>query len=576
MKTCQVLRLLTMKRLFFPLILVITILAACTTATPELASPTAAPTRSATSIVAPSPTATATPLPATVPPVAPIAGLPQGTDGYPWWNDSVFYEIFVRSFYDSTGDGIGDLNGLSEKLDYLQDLGVTGLWLMPIHPSPSYHGYDVTDYYAIHPDYGTLDDFKRLLAEAKQRNIRVIIDFVLNHTSREHPWFVASQDPQSPYRDWYVWNETDPGQEHWHRAPNGDYYYGYFWEGMPDLNYKTPEVTEKMNDVARFWLQEVGVDGLRLDAAKYLIEEGTVIQNSESTHAWYESFRPDYKEYKPDAMTIGEVWDIVSVSADYAQGDELDLTFDFDLAQAIITGVRARRADGIARAFKINQGVFQPLQFGSFLTNHDQNRVVSQLAGDIDRAKLAAVIYLTGPGVPFIYYGEELGMIGKKPDEDIRTPMQWTPEKNGGFTTGNPWRLPYSDYTTKNVETQSADPDSILALYKQLIALRNQHAALRVGDYVEVQTGNSEVFAMLRVSQDEAALIVVNLGQDAVSDYGLTVAQSNLLPGEYRAVPMLGQADPSALTVNAQGGFEKFQPRPALPPQSYLVLQVQK
>jgi glycosidase len=447
---------------------------------------------------------------------------------------------------------------------------------MPVHPSPSYHGYDVQDYYDINPDYGTLDDFKRLVAEAKKRNIRIIIDFVLNHTSREHPWFVASQDPQSPYRSWYVWSETDSGQPNWHRAPTGDYYYGYFWEGMPDLNYKTPEVTAKMNDVARFWLQEIGIDGLRLDAAKYLIEEGTVIQNSDSTHQWYENFRPEYKQYNPTALTIGEVWDIVSVSADYAQGDELDLTFDFDLAQAIVTGVRARRADGITRAFKINQGVFQPLQFGSFLTNHDQNRVVSQLAGDVDRAKLAAVIYLTGPGVPFVYYGEELGMIGKKPDEDIRTPMQWTPEKHGGFTTGTPWRLPYSDYDKKNVETQSADPDSILSLYKQLIALRNQHAALRVGDYVEVQTGNSEVFAMLRVSQEEAVLIIVNLGKDAVSDYSLSVAKSNVQPGEYRTVPMLGQADPSALTVNAQGGFEKFQPRPALPPQSYLVLQVQK
>jgi glycosidase len=562
-----------MKRYLLLIIIAIASLAACTTSTPT-AAPSITPAAPPTPIITPRPTATATAAP--VPPVASIAGLPQGTDGYPWWNDTVFYEIFVRSFYDSTGDGIGDLNGLIEKLDYLQDLGVTGLWLMPIHPSPSYHGYDVTDYYDINPDYGTLDDFKRLVAEAKQRNIRVIIDFVLNHTSREHPWFVASQDLQSPYRSWYVWSEADPGQPNWHRAANGAYYYGYFWEGMPDLNYKTAEVTEKMNDVARFWLQDIGVDGLRLDAAKYLIEEGTVIQNSDSTHQWYENFRPEYKAYNPDAMTIGEVWDIVSVSADYAQGDELDLTFDFDLAQAIVTGVRARRADGITRAFKINQGVFQPLQFGSFLTNHDQNRVVSQLAGDVDRAKLAAVIYLTGPGVPFVYYGEELGMIGKKPDEDIRTPMQWTPEKNGGFTTGTPWRLPYSDYAKKNVETESADPNSILTLYRQLIALRNQHAALRVGDYVEVQTSNSEVFAVLRVSQEEAALIVVNLGKEAVSDYGLSVTKSNMKPGEYRAVSMLGSAESATLTVNAQGGFEKFQPLPALPPQSYLVLQVQK
>lgn len=509
-------------------------------------------------------------------PVAPLSGLPQGTDGYPWWNDSVFYEIFVRSFYDASGDGIGDLNGLISKLDYLQDLGVTGLWLMPIHPSPSYHGYDVTDYYTVNPDYGTLDDFKRLVAEAKKRGIRLIIDFVLNHTSKEHPWFVASQDPQSPYRDWYVWSKTDPGQDHWQRAANGDYYYGFFGEHMPDLNYTTPAVTAKMEDVARFWLQDIGVDGLRLDAAKYLVEEGTVVQNSAATHQWYKNFRPEYKKYKPDAMTIGEVADLAPVSADYAQGDQLDLTFDFDLAQAVVTGVRARRAEGIARAFKVNQNVFKPLQFGSFLTNHDQNRVVSQLAGDVERAKLAAVIYLTGPGVPFVYYGEEIGMLGRKPDEDIRTPLQWTAETNAGFTTGTPWRQPYSDYITKNVAAESADPNSILSLYRQLIRLRNQHAALRVGEYVEVKTNNPEVFAMLRVSAAEAALIVVNLGKAAVSDYALAAAASHVKPGDYQAVPMLGAEAAASLTIDAQGGFDKYQPLPTLPAHSYLVLQLQK
>jgi alpha-amylase len=554
-----------MKRLLFPFLLSITILAACTTA------PMLPPTAPAVM-----PLATVMAAGAPVPPVAPISGLPQGTDGYPWWNDSVFYEIFVRSFKDNNGDGIGDINGLIEKLDYLQDLGVTGLWLMPIHPSPSYHGYDVKDYYTINPDYGTLDDFKRLVAEAKQRGIRIIIDYVLNHTSVEHPWFVASQDPQSPYRDWYVWSKTDPGQTNWHRAANGDYYYGFFGEHMPDLNYTNPEVTAKMEDVARFWLQDVGIDGLRLDAAKYLIEEGTVIQNSDSTHQWYKNFRPEYKKYNPNAMTIGEVWDLAPVSAEYAQGDQLDLTFDFDLAQAIITGVRARRAAGITKAYRVNQNVFQPLQFGSFLTNHDQNRVVSQLAGDLDRAKLAAVIYLTGPGVPFVYYGEELGMLGKKPDEDIRTPMQWDAERNGGFTDNIPWRMPYTDYPKKNVAALSADPASIWSLYRQLIHLRNEHAALRVGDYVEVQTDNSEVFAALRVSKEEAALIVVNLGQDAVSDYGLAVAASNVKPGDYRAVPMLGEGKSSNLTINTQGGFADYQPLLTLPAQSYLVLQLQK
>jgi alpha-amylase len=186
------------------------------------------------------------------------------------------------------------------------------------------------------------------------------------------------------------------------------------------------------------------------------------------------------------------------------------------------------------------------------------------------------VIYLTGPGVPFVYYGEELGMLGKKPDEDIRTPMQWDAERNGGFTDNIPWRMPYTDYPKKNVAALSADPASIWSLYRQLIHLRNEHAALRVGDYVEVQTDNSEVFAALRVSKEEAALIVVNLGQDAVSDYGLAVAASNVKPGDYRAVPMLGEGKSSNLTINTQGGFANYQPLLTLPAQSYLVLQLQK
>jgi alpha-amylase len=570
-----------MKRYLLLAVISIALLAACTTTTPTVTSTVVPSALTASARSAPIATPRPTVMPAAVLPVAPIRGLPQGTAGYPWWNDSVFYEIFVRSFYDSNGDGVGDLNGLISKLDYLQSLGVTGLWLMPIHPSPSYHGYDVTDYYSINPDYGTLDDFKRLLAEAKQRNIRIIIDFVLNHTSNEHPWFIASQDPQSPYRNWYVWSRTDPGQPNWHRAANGDYYYGFFSDQMPDLNYTNPEVTAKMEDVARFWLQEIGVDGLRLDAAKYLIENGTSIQNTDATHQWYKNFRPIYKKYNPNAMTIGEVWDLAPISADYAQGDQLDLTFDFDLAQALVTGARARRADGIADAFRVNQNVFKPLQFGSFLTNHDQNRVVSQLAGDVDRAKLAAVIYLTGPGVPFVYYGEELGMIGRKPDEDIRTPMQWSADQNAGFTTGTPWRLLYSDYVTKNVETESADPNSILSLYRQLIAQRNQHAALRVGTYVEVSTNNTAVFAMLRVSKEEAALIVVNLSKDALSDYSLSAKSSPVKAGNYRAAPMLrpvgeGEGAPASITFNAQGGFTRYQPLPTLPPDSYLVLQLQK
>ena len=334
----------------------------------------------------------------------------------------------------------------------------------------------------INPDYGTLDDFKRLVAEAKQRDIRIIIDFVLNHTSSEHPWFVASQDPQSPYRDWYVWSETDPGQANWHRAANGDYYYGYFGEAHARSELHQPR---SHREDGTTWRASGCKTSASMDCAS--MRPSTSSKKARSFRipirrmSGIRTSGLNTKQYKPDAMTIGEVWDLAPVSAEYAQGDELDLTFDFDLAQAIITGVRARRAEGIAKAYRVNQNVFKPLQFGSFLTNHDQNRVVSQLAGDLDRAKLAAVIYLTGPGVPFVYYGEEIGMLGKKPDEDIRTPMQWDAERNGGFTDNIPWRMPYTDYPKKNVDAQSADPDSIWSLYRQLIHLRNRARRLARG-----------------------------------------------------------------------------------------------
>jgi alpha-amylase len=282
--------------------------------------------------------------------VAPLNGLPQGTDGMPWWNDTVFYEVFVRSFKDSNGDGIGDFNGLIEKLDYLNDgdpatttdLGVTGLWLMPIQPSPSYHGYDVTDYYTVNPQYGNMQDFRRLVDEAHQRGMRVTIDLVLNHTSSDNPWFVESQKLDSPYRDWYIWSQNNPGylgpwsQNVWYSGDNG-FYYALFWERMPDLNYRNPAVVQEMKKVANFWLGDVGVDGFRLDAAKHIVEEGKVQENTPANHAWWKEFRSAYKADNPQAMTVGEVWSSNDQAAKYVQGDELDLVFNFDMSSAMLS-----------------------------------------------------------------------------------------------------------------------------------------------------------------------------------------------------------------------------------------------
>ncbi len=519
--------------------------------------------------------------------VQPAATPPTGSAGYPWWNDTVFYQIFVRSFHDSDGDGVGDLAGLIERLDYLNDgdptttsdLGVTGIWLMPIHPSPSYHGYDVTDYYAINPQYGTLEQFRQLISEAHRRGMRVMIDFVLNHTSDRHPWFQASRDPASPYRDWYVWAPRGEAPGPRWRVANSGFYYGYFTDQMPDLNYHNPEVTEAMYEVARFWLQEVGVDGLRLDAAKYLLEEGSVYQNAESTYAWYRDFRSFYKAVKPEALTVAEVWDQVNPAsvAAYTQGDQLDLAFNFRLAEVMLTAARTGRAEALQRTMLSDSTMFRPLQFATFLANHDQSRAISRLQNRIANAQVAAALLLTAPGVPFIYYGEEIGMTGVQQtgDRQMRTPMQWSAEQNAGFTTGRPWFPPNADYATgRNVADQRGDPTSLLSSYRELIRLRNEHVALRVGQPILLETGHPAVYALLRADATETLLIVINLGSEPVGEYALDVA-TGPLAGSYQLVALLAPGEGATLQATAQGGFTAYRPLAELPPQQAMIWQLQ-
>jgi alpha-amylase len=515
-------------------------------------------------------------------PAAPVAGMPSGTGGQPWWNDTVFYEIFVRSFYDGDGDGIGDLNGLIQKLDYLNDgdpatdadLGVTGIWLMPIHPAASYHGYDVTDFYTINPDYGTPQDFKRLMSEAHRRGVRVIIDLVLNHTSDQHPWFQKSRDGDPAYRDWYVWSESEQAGA-WHRAASGDYYFGLFWEHMPDLNYTHPDVTSEMEEVTRFWLDEMGVDGFRVDGAKHLVEYGAAVENTQETHDWYKGFRTFYKEVAPEALTVGEVWSSTPAVARYLQGDEFDLAFDFDLARAMILGAGVGNGTQIRQTLASDLNQFAPNQFATFLTNHDQDRAMSTVGDRLPNARVAAAMLLTAPGVPFLYYGEEIGMLGAKPDEDIRLPMQWSSETGGGFTTGSPWRGLNKDWEVKNVAAQTGDANSLLSWYRTLIRIRRDHAALRVGDTYVIDGGQPSVYAVLRVSPEESVLVVVNLGKTAVSDYGLGLAEGPL-SGAYAAVPIWGEAKVESPVVNGQGGFEGYKPLDTLPAHHTLILQLQR
>jgi len=520
--------------------------------------------------------------------VDPISILPAGTDGYPWWNDTVFYEIFVRSFYDSNADGIGDFNGITEKLDYLNDgdpntttdLGVTGIWLMPIFDSPSYHGYNVNDYYTVNPQYGTLDDFKNLLAAAHERGIRVIIDMTFNHTSAQHPWFVSAQDPASSYHDWYIWSNTDPGytgswgQQVWFPL-NGMYYYGTFSANFPDLNYENPEVVAEMEEVTRYWLEDIGVDGFRLDAAKHIVEEGALQANSDSTHEWWETFRPFYKGVNPKAMMVSEIWDDPALNAEYVQGDEVDLSFEFFLAYAYIEAVNTGKAAPVYTLINNSFGIVPDLQLATFLTNHDQVRVMDQFGYDTNKAKVAASMLMTSPGVPFVFYGEELGMQGQKPDERIRAPMQWSGGTYGGFTSSVPWEELAPGWETYNVALETNDPSSMLSHYRSLIQARNQHAALRVGDYTLVTTDNEAVYSMLRVSQNESVLVLVNLSGEPISDCSLSVAQSDLAEGSYTLAAIMGGGDFAALTVDGSGGFSDYVPVSQLPPYSTFILQLQ-
>jgi glycosidase len=535
-----------------------------------------------------SPDATALPastdLPASVPPtVAPSgptaapacpstaeAPSPAGTA---WWRDRVFYEVFVRSFADSDGDGIGDLRGLTERLDYLNDgdpattddLGVTGLWLMPIAESPSYHGYDVTDYEAIEPDYGTADDFRALLAAAKQRGIAVVVDLVLNHTSIDHPWFQDARTPGSVHDDWYVWSTSRPvvagpgGAPVWH--PDGDrWYYGYFWEGMPDLNVANPEVTAALDDVARFWLEEMGVDGFRLDAARHLIEDGAQLENTPATLAWLEGFRSRVETVKPDALVVGEVWDATSTAARYVREGALDLAFEFGLAGAILGGVRLGDADTLASVQAEVSAAYPAGGYAAFLTNHDQNRTFDVLGRDPAAAGLAASLLLTGSGVPFVYYGEELGLRGRKPDEEIRTPMPWdTTELGHGFTTGQPWEAFAPGAETAAVAGQLDDPDSLLARYRTLIRLREAHTALRSGDLLPIEAEAAGVYAYLRHDGAETIAIVANLADEPVDDVTLTLPAGPLC-GSPSAAMLLGGGEARAPQVNARGGFDEYRP----------------
>ena len=438
----------------------------------------------------------------------------------------ITYEIFVQSFADSNQDGIGDIPGMTSKLDYLKALGVEGIWLMPINPSESYHKYDVMDYKEIHPDYGTLNDFKIFVEEAHKRGIHVIIDLVINHTSAKHPWFQeAIKGPNNPYRDYYVWgdieeiaDQIEKKETHldsdnitqWHAVggkTEEPHYYGFFWGGMPDLNFDNPKVREEIFNIGKFWLEQVGIDGFRLDAAKHIYPD----DRPEDNHQWWVEFRKKMEAVQPNVHLIGEVWDDAETVAPYLAG--LHSTFNFDLGKKIIEVVNSSEHGDLVETHKQIQNYYKKVTpnfiDATFLTNHDQNRIMSELGDQAEKAKLAATILMTLPGAPYIYYGEELGMRGKKPDENIREPFLWG--KKAAENTN--WRETKYNKQERffSLVAQIEDEKSIYNHYKEVIALRRKSSVLSIGGLDAFETENDNVLSFKRNYNGEELLVLHNL-----------------------------------------------------------------
>lgn len=521
-------------------------------------------------------------------------GLPPG-----WWRDAVFYEIFVRSFADArsgplANDGIGDFQGLIDKLDYLNDgqgaagqsLGVTALWLMPIHPSPSYHGYDVSDYFAVNPEFGDIELFRRFLAEAHRRGIRVIIDFVPNHASSQHPLFqqALKAPADGDTRKLFRFADVPPelfgpwDQRAWHPAgsPERGFYYGVFSSGMPDWNFNDPRVTQHHRRAAEFWLKDVGVDGLRLDAVRYLLEVGEQLQDTTETREWLREFTEFCHAVKPGSFIIGENTARMPEVARAIRGGALDSAFEFDLARATIESVRLHTPEILTQALARLDALYAgDSPWATLLTNHDQERARTQLDGNEALTRLATKVLFTLPGVPFLYYGEELGMQAAKPDPELRTPMPWTAESpNAGFAAAGvrAWKAPKPDYPEVNVAAQRDASDSLLNLYRRLIRLNESSAALRHGRPVAIAADSARLYVQMRETADEAVVIVGNFGAEPAAGPALTVERSVLRSG-WRLSEELERTTVVSPQINATGGFERWRPLPELAPQSVYVLR---
>jgi maltose alpha-D-glucosyltransferase / alpha-amylase len=513
------------------------------------------------------------PLPGAAPPVPDTFTRDKPNDPH-WYKHAVFYEVLIRGFCDSTGDGTGDIRGLIEKLDYLQWLGIDCIWLLPIFESPLRDGgYDISDFMKILPEFGDLGDFVELVDEAHRRGIRVITDLVMNHTSDQHPWFKASQEnPDGPFGDFYVWRDTDEDYQdariifvdtessNWTYDPvRQQYYWHRFFTHQPDLNYDNPAVQEAMLEVLRFWL-DLGIDGFRLDAVPYLYErEGTNCENLKETHEYLKRVRAEIDRLYPDRVMLGEAnqWpaDVVEYFGDPATGgDECHMAFHFPVMPRIFMAVRREQRYPISEIMAQTPKIPDNAQWGIFLRNHDEltlemvtdeerdymyseyakdprmkanigirRRLAPLLDNDRNQLELFTALLLSLPGSPVIYYGDEIGMgdniwLGDR--DAVRTPMQWTPDRNAGFSKCDPARLylpvimdPIYGYQGINVESQQNNTGSLLHWTRKMIDIRKRHPVFGVGDYTELSASNPSVLAFVRENGHDRVLCVNNLSR---------------------------------------------------------------
>ncbi len=470
-----------------------------------------------------------------------------------WARNSVFYELFVRSFADGDGDGIGDFKGLTQKLPYLSKLGIDAIWLMPPMKSISYHGYDVTDYYQINPDYGTMADFQTMLQAAHQNQLKVIIDLVINHSSHQHPWFQsASSSPNSPYRNFYVWaDQTDAIQNGpWSKSPHGTgYYYAMFWDEMPDLNYRNPQVRAEMKKIARFWLDpngdgntSDGVDGFRLDATMH------IDPNPEVSHSWLQEFNSFVKSINPHAFVVGESWTDAHTIAPFL--NDIESSFNFELCRSFLFLAKGREVDLVKRITQISTEYNKYSDHyvdSTLLSNHDINRLASTFNGNLNQLKLAAAIFLTFPGTPFIYYGDELGQKGVKPDPCLRDSMDWYGSGKGpGMTDSKSWLQGNISFNQPNdgisVEEEINDPNSLLTYYQKLIKIRKSNPILFTGTLQPIPMpkgtygyringkANSYIIIVHNIKSFPNQIKVTTGAQELISDQMITQTELRLKP----------------------------------------------